>query len=113
MVTINPKKQRAQAERQRKYHQEHKEELNKISRDYHAKNREEIIELKRQYNEAHREEIRRYNQKYLVSHRAQLAERQSKKVECACGAIITRGAVANHVISKKHHALLAAKATEQ
>lgn len=113
MVTIDPKKQKAQAERQSKYHQEHKEELNKRSREYHAKHRDEILEQKRQYNEAHRDEIRRYNQKYLVSHRAQLAERQRKKVECPCGAIITRGAVAKHAVSKKHYALLAAKATEQ
>ena len=113
MVTIDPKKQRVQAERQRKYHLANKERLNKISREYHAKNREEIIELKRQYNEAHRDEIRRYNQEYAVSHRAQLAERQSKKVTCDCGTIITRGAVAKHAISKKHHTLLAAKATEQ
>ena len=57
----------------RKYHEDHKEEIKeynkKYNRKYYSSHKDKIKENVKKYNEIHKEEIKVYNKKYMESHK--------------------------------------------
>lgn len=90
-----------EVEYMRQYRLDHKEYVNKgkkYNRQYHQDHKEQRNECSRQYHQNHKETIKK---------------EKSIKVTCDCGTIVKQGSIWNHKQTKKHHTLLAAKATEQ
>ena len=54
---------------QKKYHEEHKEELKIYSKKYREEHKEEIVIRNKKYNDKHKEEKKLYDKKYHQSHK--------------------------------------------
>ena len=68
----------AQAEYNRKYSAEHREETAEYNRKYSAEHTEEIVEYRRKYYAEHAKEINERNRKYSAEHREEQASRSRK-----------------------------------
>ena len=100
-------------ERRKEYCQENAERIKEISKEYYRDNCEKIIEKNKQYNRENADKIQEYrlenadkiqeyNKEYRRENAARLNERQNEKINCECGAIITRCGFARHKRSDKH-----------
>lgn len=88
------------------YEETHKEER----KEYRETHKEKRNEYAKQYNEQHKEERKEYAMQYRETHKAEISEKQKEKVTCdVCNAVVTKGAIAKHRKSKKHHDAVAAQ----
>jgi hypothetical protein len=100
-------------ENKKQYRRENAERIKEISKEYYRDNCEKIIEKNKQYNRENADKIQEYrlenadkiqeyNKEYRRENAARLNERQNEKINCECGAIITRCGFARHKRSDKH-----------
>ena len=74
-------------EQQKKYNEGRSDELKKYKKDYYEKNKEIISKKGKEYREKNKKKIK---------------ERESQKVQCECGSIVSRGNMWGHKKTKKH-----------
>ena len=88
-ANLNTQDAVADPEWQKKYNEKHYEEIKKYKKIYREKNKE-------------------YYQKYRQENREKLNLKQSQKVECECGCIITKTNIYTHRKSQRHINLMSA-----
>jgi len=66
--------------KKKKYYEEHKEELNEVTKQRGKKYREEHKEEKKKYREEHKEEQKKYDKKYREEHKKKLNKIKNKKL---------------------------------
>jgi hypothetical protein len=70
--------------------------------EYRRDNAEKIKERKKEYRQENAERIKEWKKEYRRENSALINERQREKINCECGAIITRCGFARHKRSDKH-----------
>ena len=70
---LNSECKECKNDRDKKYHQEHREEHLLWSREYVRKNREKVRQYKHNYYIEHQDEVRAYNQIYRQEHRDEMS----------------------------------------
>jgi hypothetical protein len=74
-----------------------KEEEKEYNRKYNQEHNEEVREWHRIYYEEHCEEVKEQQKKYREEHRDTIAAKQREKIQCdVCGKSITRANMAQH-----------------
>lgn len=72
--------------------------INEYMKLYREKHKDEIFEKKKIYREQHRDEIKEQKKLYYQKHKDEL----NKKIECECGATVSKQHLTHHRKSKKH-----------
>lgn len=70
---LNSECRECKNDRDKKYHQEHREEHLLWSREYVRKNLEKVRQYKHNYYMEHKDEVREYNQEYRETHKEEMA----------------------------------------
>ena len=79
-----------------------KEERKKYNKKYCDEHKEEIIEQTKIYRKNHKEQIAERNKIYYEKHKEEIAKKKKINLECNCGSIITRQYKTQHERSQKH-----------
>jgi len=72
----------------KEYYQENKEKLNEKKKEYREKNRDKITQQRKEHYEINKDKI-------------------NEKIQCECGATVSRHCLSRHKKTKKHEKLLA------
>jgi hypothetical protein len=84
------------------YYRDNCEKINEKKKQYHRDNAAYFNEKKKQYRRENAERIKEWKKEYHRENSALINERQREKINCECGAIITRCGFARHKRSDKH-----------
>ncbi len=79
-----------------------KEEIAKYNATYRATHIEEMASYRARYYEQHRDEAVAYSAQYHAQHRDRTNASAREKITCECGAIVSRGGIAEHRKTRKH-----------
>ena len=95
------------AEKMKIYNQANKEKIAERGKIYNEANKEKNAERDKIYREANKEKIARETHKdsqkeYYELNKESINEKRNQKIDCECGAIISRGAKSKHNKTKKH-----------
>ena len=82
---------RTKKEYQKKYHQEHKQELLQQKKLYREKHKQELSQQMKLYREKHKQELSQKRK-----------EKQKIKITCPCGVELTKNHIRRHERSIKH-----------
>lgn len=83
----------------KQYYQENKQKINEKHRHHHHKNKEKLNGKKKQYYQENKEKI---NEKHRQNYQ-QIKEKRLEKINCECGAIISKINFKKHQNTKKHN----------
>jgi hypothetical protein len=86
----------------RLYHEQNKAKVNDVSRKHYASNIQKYQEYGKKYREENKEQLRDKKRNYYETNKKTILENQAQKLECECGATVTRNHLARHKRSKKH-----------
>ena len=100
-------------ENHRIYYQENREERIAYKHNYYDRERDNILERKREKRLENLEEERRKDREQYYKHKDKQLARDKEKVECECGAIISRGYIASHKKTSKHQQYLQSQTNPQ
>ena len=79
------------------------QEANKAAiKEYREANREQINAKNREYREANREQIKAKRREYREANREQINAKQIEKIQCECGASVSRVNISKHRKTDKH-----------
>ena len=105
----------------KEYYDGHREEILEQKKDYYQYSREERLEYRHRYYEREKdsilerkrekrleniEEERKKDREQYHKHKEKYLARDKEKVECECGAVVSRGHMSEHKKSKKHQQYL-------
>ena len=89
-------------EKDRKYHEEHREERNAYSKEWYENNKEYAIQKRQEYREQNLDKCKQCDKNYYEKNREAIRARRSVKTQCGCGGSYVRDARAQHFRTKKH-----------
>jgi len=69
---------------------------------YYQANKDKIKEYNQEYQRANKEKLKEQDKEYRQKNKEKISEREKEKIECDCGSIVCRSAIARHKRSKKH-----------
>tara|TARA_R110000823_G_scaffold311322_1_gene436730 strand:+ start:42 stop:701 length:660 start_codon:yes stop_codon:yes gene_type:complete len=97
------------AERDKIYREANKEKIAERVKIYREANKESLIEKTKEYRQSHKESIVEYREthkdsqkEYYELNKESINEKRNQKIDCECGAIISRGSKSKHIKTKKH-----------
>ena len=79
-----------------------KEKIAKNLKEYREKNKDIIAQMKKKWNEKNKEYVKQRNKKYREINKEVIAEKVKIKINCECGATVTKSNIQRHKKSKKH-----------
>ena len=83
-----------------------KEQLKEKRKQYREANEAAIRENQRKYWEANKDVLSEYSKTYREANKEALAEKRKVRVECECGLVIRKCAIARHKRSDQHMRLM-------
>jgi len=86
------------------------EERNARRAEYRQANREEIRANAAEYRQANKEAVRAYKAEYRQANKEAIRARNAQKIQCECGATLSRSCIARHRRSARHAHALEARA---
>ena len=100
-------------EKDKIYRDEHKNEINEKNKIYREQNKDKIQECHKKYKDEHKNEIKEKDKiyrdankekekQYREDNKKKIQERQSEKITCSCGSLITRHHKTRHEKTFKH-----------
>jgi hypothetical protein len=84
------------------YYQDNKERMDKYYKEYNETNKEKISIQKKEYREKNKEKISFQKKEYNERNKETIVLKNKEKIQCECGAIISRGSKSAHKKTKKH-----------
>ena len=88
--------------REREYREANKETLTVKNREYREANKETINAKKREHHHANKEAINAKSREYREANKEAIKAKASEKIQCECGASVSRGYISGHRKSKRH-----------
>ena len=88
------------------YYEENREDRIAYRHDYYNREKDNILERKREKRLENIEEERKKDREQYHKHKEKYLARDKEKVECECGAVVSRGYMSEHKKSKKHQQYL-------
>lgn len=86
----------------KKYQDANRERILAQKREYYNKNLDKIRAYKKQYAQRNRDKKKLYNIKYREANLETIKNKLKQKIECECGALISRSNISLHRKTKKH-----------
>jgi hypothetical protein len=89
------------------YRKDNKEKIAEYSAEYYETNKEKILEYHAEYYETNKKKILEKKAEYREDKREAINAKQTEKIECECGCMISRTNISKHRKTQKHQDLLA------
>ena len=71
-------------------------------KDWREVNKEYQKQYSKQYYQQHADELKEYHKQYRAEHAEEKKQYAAERIECECGAVVSRGCIARHRKSAKH-----------
>ena len=84
------------------YYEDTKEVKLKYQKQYYEDFKEDIYKYRKQWYQDNKEDIDKYRKQYYEDNKNRIKARNTQKIECECGAVVSRGNIAAHRKSQKH-----------
>ena len=86
----------------KEYREDNKEAIKVREREYREANKETINAKKREHHHANKEAINAKSREYREANKEAIKAKASEKIQCECGASVSRGYISGHRKSKRH-----------
>lgn len=73
-----------------------------FTHEYRKQNKQMIADHAKKYQASNKQKISEYRKKYQEANKVAIAERRNIKVQCECGAIVTKCNISTHKKSQRH-----------
>jgi hypothetical protein len=83
---------------------EHRQEKKK---EYNAAHKDKIATYKKEYDAAHKDEFKARDKEYRATHKDKIDAHKTEKINCECGALVSRCNIGAHKKTAKHLAFQA------
>lgn len=113
-VSFNPT---PKIQRKRQYNKNNKYRISEYNKQYRETHKEAKVEYDKQYRETHKDKLSNYRKQYAIDNKDKIALynkqytsdnkeiislKRSEKIECVCGAMISKRNKARHERSQRH-----------
>ena len=89
----------------KKYRETNKEQISEYQTEYRKNNKEQIAEYQKEYNK----EYRKNNKEEIADKKKLYRVKNSNKIKCECGTVVTKYKLNDHKKTPKHLSLMEAK----
>ena len=86
----------------KEYREDNKEAIKVREREYREANKETLTVKNREYREANKETINAKKREHHHANKEAIKAKASEKIQCECGASVSRGYISGHRKSKRH-----------
>jgi len=76
--------------------------VGRTKKEHYEDNKEQILEKQREYYTANKETINAKNREYQLANKETIEAKQAEKVQCECGAFVSRRNISRHRKLQKH-----------
>ena len=86
----------------KEYYEDNKEYVTEKNKKWYEANRDSMLKYKKEWREANKEHCDELNKKWYEANRDSVNKRQTKKVTCECGLVLSCNNLPVHKRTKKH-----------
>jgi len=90
----------------KEYYEQNRDKFSIHQKEYYEQNKDKILAQGKEYYEQNKDKLSVYKKEYYEQNKDKILARQSTKVTCECGSVVSHGKLARHKKSKKHQAYL-------